>query len=395
MQTVSSPTQSNLVTLSPLQKLAQLEAELNQRFLEREQPIRLLLLALLTRQHALIFGSHGAAKSNLVQALADAFSGRLFRVQLGKDTTRDHVFGPVKVTALQQDRQCYAFENFLPGSNFAFLDEIDKANTVILNSLYTAMEERQFLNDGNMQAIPLNSLFGAANRIEKLQTEELLPLLDRFLIRIEVEWIQADANFLEYLNRTANYQHPAITTQISLTELQALQLEVQQVQFPRETIESVGKLKKTLQGDGIVVSDRRWGHIITLLKANALLHDDGFVWDEHFACLTHVLWTDKKQIPVLEKHLKPFADNTTAKAVKDLLKRAKAKTNTVLGITEARLLLGQASLVNTDLQAAKDELAAMWSQVSPKYTKAVEKGIETLNNLIDQVIEHRKQICQF
>lgn len=393
MNTAPIKTQANAFTQTPLQKLIQLETELNDRFLERQETIRLLLLALLTRQHALIFGKHGAAKSNLIQALGDAFGCGLFRIQLGKDTTRDHLFGPIKVSALQQDRQCYAFDNFLPGKEISFLDEIDKANTIIQNSLYTAMEERLFLDDGTMKPIPLISLFGAANRIEKLQTDDLLPLLDRFLIRIEVDWIQSDANFLEYLRRTADYNHPTTTTQISLTELQALQLEVQQVRFPKETLEALAKLKKTLQADGIVASDRRWGHLIALLKANALINGDTGLWDEHFDVLKHALWTDKKQLAAIERHLKPFEDSLS-KQVKESLKTAKQKTQTILGNTDPKSLLGQAALIGNDLMQLGQELETMRTSVGGKRLAAVEKAVRELNKLNQQVTEHRQQVCK-
>jgi len=104
-------------------------------FLERTDLIRIILLSLLTRQHTLIFGKPGAAKSSLVRAIASAISGGCFQVQLGKDTTTDQLFGPIKVSELPNDRLCRAYQNFMPGKPLAFLDEIDKANSVILNAL--------------------------------------------------------------------------------------------------------------------------------------------------------------------------------------------------------------------------------------------------------------------
>jgi MoxR-like ATPase len=154
-------------------KLLRLEQELNQIFLERQELIRVIILSLLTRQHTLVFGKHGAAKSSLIRAVASALTCGCFSIQLGKDTTESQVFGPTKVSQLANDRLCRAYENFLPGKAIAFLDEIDKSNSIILNSLYTAMEERLFLDDGILRPMPLISLFGAANRIEMLQTDQL------------------------------------------------------------------------------------------------------------------------------------------------------------------------------------------------------------------------------
>jgi MoxR-like ATPase len=143
--------------IDPRTKLLRLEQELNQSFFEREELVRIVLLSLLTRQHTLVFGKHGAAKSSLIRAVASALSCGCFTIQLGKDTPRDEMFGPIKVSKLPDDQLCRAYENFMPGKPLVFLDEIDKANSIILNALYTAMEERLFMDDGVMRPMPLVS----------------------------------------------------------------------------------------------------------------------------------------------------------------------------------------------------------------------------------------------
>lgn len=374
----------------PRSKLLRLEQELNQLFLERADLIRIILLSLLTRQHALIFGKPGAAKSSLVRAIASAISGGCFQVQLGKDTTTDQLFGPIKVSELPNDRLCRAYENFLPGKPLAFLDEIDKANSVILNALYTAMEERLFLNDGEMCAMPLISLFGAANSITQLQSEALAPLLDRFLFRIEVDWMQSDANFLEFVRRRATGDSPLITTVLNIAELQQMQDVVRGVEFPAESQEALTKLRKDLANEGVYASDRRWGACVDLLLAAAYVNGNSEVMGSDFAVLKHVLWTDTKQVSVIEKALKPLqklrpASNSQFKQALDpvIAKASKAMQN-----FDARTAMGEISLALTDLQGLKQGLATL------PQTQEIRQALTLIDRKITQLETHRQQITR-
>jgi MoxR-like ATPase len=370
-------------------KLLRLEQELSQIFLEREELIRVIILSLLTRQHTLVFGKHGAAKSSLIRAVASALTCGCFSIQLGKDTTESQVFGPTKVSQLAHDRLCRAYENFLPGKPIAFLDEIDKANSIILNSLYTAMEERLFLDDGILRPMPLISLFGAANRIEMLQTDQLAPLLDRFLFRVEVDWLQSDSNFLEFMRRKAEHDTPILTTSLSLQELASLHLEIQQVSFPRSTLESIGRFKNELASENIFASDRRWGNIISLLQANAFLSGDQAVWEEHFYVLKAVLWTNQKQIPVIERLLKAL-DKGLSPQLKTLLEAINIKVDALLQEQDATALLADSALVINDLNYLRQEIN---QSIASSPSKSVRQVLSQIDRSIQQVTAHRKTIC--
>jgi len=375
----------------PRDKLLRLEQELNQIFLERSDLIRIILLSLLTRQHCLIFGKPGAAKSSLVRAIASAISGGCFQVQLGKDTTTDQLFGPIKVSELPNDRLCRAFENFMPGKPLAFLDEIDKANSVILNALYTAMEERLFLNDGEMCEMPLISLFGAANSISQLQTEALAPLLDRFLFRLEVDWMQSDASFLEFVRRRATGDSPFITTVLSITELQQMQAAARTIEFPAESQEAIARLRKELATEDIQASDRRWGNCVDLLQAAAYLNGNSEVTGADFAILKHVLWTDTKQISVIDRTLRPLLklrpSNTKGKSqFKQALDPVIAKATEAMRNFDADTAIGQVAIALTDLQGLKAGL----SQVPQ--TNEIRQALTQIDQKITQLETHRQMI---
>jgi MoxR-like ATPase len=381
---------TKIKTCDPRTKLLRLEQELNQIFLERNDLIRIILLSLLTRQHCLIFGKPGAAKSSLVRAIASAISGGCFQVQLGKDTTTDQLFGPIRVSQLPYDRLCRAFENFMPGKPLAFLDEIDKANSVILNALYTAMEERLFLNDGEMCDMPLISLFGAANSIAQLQTEALAPLLDRFLFRLEVDWMQSDASFLEFVRRRATGDSPFITTVLTITELQQMQEAARTIEFPVESQEAIARLRKELATEDIYASDRRWGNCVDLLQAAAYLNGNNEVTGADFAILKHVLWTDTKQISVLERTLKPFLKLKPPKGrsqFRQALDPVIAKATEAMQNFDADTAIGQVAIALTDLQGLKAGLSQM------PQTNEIGQALTLIDQKITQLETHRQQIA--
>jgi len=127
--------------------LQNFRASLNASFLERSVVIDGLLASLITKQNAFLFGRPGTGKSELVRAVANGFDGcNFFGYLLSPTTDPSELFGPVAVSKLLKDEYTRDVEGYLPTSNIAFLDELFRGSSAVLNSLLTILNERTFNN---------------------------------------------------------------------------------------------------------------------------------------------------------------------------------------------------------------------------------------------------------
>ena len=287
-------------------RLKALLANLEQGLIERETPIRLALLSALAGEHLLLIGAPGTAKSVLARRLHLAFQDkRYFERLLTRFSVPEELFGPLSINALQDDRYERLTTGYLPNASIAFIDEVFKANSAILNALLTLLNEREFDNGQQRVKTPLISVIAASNELP--QEEELAALYDRFLCRYEVKAISAD-NFHLLLN-LPNDSVISADANLALSNQEILQLqhEAESIVLPEEVIQLLYALRQYLSQQQMTVSDRRWHKLVKLLKVSAYSNERTAVsiWD--CCLLEHCLWDEPQQREIiatwLQNHL--------------------------------------------------------------------------------------------
>ncbi|HSI87160.1 MAG: AAA family ATPase [Candidatus Methylacidiphilales bacterium] len=151
-------------------------------FIGKEEIIDLLGLCLVAGENLFILGPPGTAKSALVHELGQRLEGTTFSYLLTRFTEPNELFGPFDIRRLRDGELVTNTEGMLPEASLVFLDELLNANSAILNSLLTSLNEK-VLRRGR-ETLQLRSLMFVAASNHLPQEEALGALFDRFLLRV-------------------------------------------------------------------------------------------------------------------------------------------------------------------------------------------------------------------
>lgn len=294
--------------LPPLLRLQQLGRILEQSFCGKEEIIRLMLLSALSGEHLLIIGPPGTAKSALVSALARLMSARYFEYLLTRFSEPNELFGPLDLSAFREGVYRRRSEEMLPTAEVAFLDEIFKANSAILNSLLTLLNERRLHLGGERIAVPLLALYAASN--EMPSDDSLDALLDRFLLRIGSHNLESHQfhRLIELgLRHAQGDARGPLDPQPLLTgdELRALQDELRErLHFSESFLSTYKGLVFQIRGEGISLSDRRVVRLLKVCAAAAMLDGRDQADASDLFVLRHI-WNSPEQGPLLDAIVQP------------------------------------------------------------------------------------------
>ena len=266
-------------------------------------------------------GSGYTTSRTLARAIAQAFGGSYFERLLTKFSMPEELFGPISLKGMEQDRFVRITAGRLPEAEFAFVDEVFKANSAILNSLLSLVNERLFHNDGTPMQVPLVTLFGASN--EMPEGEELEALFDRFLVRFNVQYLLQPHNFRAVLAAG----EPTSTVSLSLKELRKEQAATRLVKVTDDTVDALVAMREALRQEGIVASDRRWKKCLRLAQAAAHLAGEKKTSPEDLSILVDSLWREPKDRPKVARIVGKLADpiGTQAQEVLDAARETAGK----------------------------------------------------------------------
>ena len=293
---------------------------------ERDEVIYGMLVALIARKNMILIGPPGTAKSYLISEMAKCIEGvKYFQWLLTKFSTPDELFGPISLKGLEQDVYRRNTSRKLPEAHISFLDEVFKANSAILNSLLTLMNERIFYNDSHTIQAPLISLFGASNEYPDPE-ENLAALWTRFHLRYEVNPLAENGNFVLMLKDPP----PGSRPQMLLSDLIGLQNAVIQVQVNEDVFAALVNLKNELSYLQIKPTDRTWRDALELIKARAVLEGRETVQLADLEILKHVLWSEPSQRKDVAAIVQRYLVDVVTAEIKELMGEAWEIYNNVL-----------------------------------------------------------------
>ena len=355
--------------------------EVNHEVAERAQLIWYIAIALLTRKNLFILGGTGQAKSYVVDRFRRRLTGvKQFNYTLSKGTDEEQLFGRLDLGSLipggvpasvlendpsyinlyrnariahenyehnpseanfrafleaakwlgeyrkamaegGQGRPSIITEGKIPESHIIWLDEIFKANDGLLNALLTALNEREYTNEGNTMKIPAISFFAASNEIPNFSdpAESILrPLYDRFELKIITQYVQSRDTRLAMLAKKQSGSGNSTCATITFEELKKMQREVSQVKVPAAVNEVMDDILCELRRKGIHVSDRKYFGFTPIVQANAWLSGRDEVQIPDLLILSAYLWTTPEELPQIEKILSDVCENPLGERIDGL-----------------------------------------------------------------------------
>ncbi len=273
--------------------------------IERDEPARLLVLAVLAQEHVLLVGPPGTAKSELARRLhAVAGRGRYFERLLTKFSVPEEIFGPLSIRGLERDEYKRLTEGYLPTATVAFLDEIFNANSAILNALLTLLNEREFDNGASRERCPLATVVGASNGVG--DGPELAALQDRFLFRCFVEPVSAEAfaRLLE-LGEAPERGEAAIDA----SDVEVAQSGARAVRIGPAALHVLDAVRRTLAAKDVYVSDRRWRKVAHALRVACYVDGRDEVALQDAFLVPHCLWNRVEQREVVSEAFRAAIDS--------------------------------------------------------------------------------------
>jgi len=233
--------------------------ELRDAYLERETLFTQLELALLGREHVLVVGPPGTAKS----AIASAVLGRildertglpsLFSKQFTESTVQTDLIGPVDFKVLTETgRTEYLTDEGMLGSEHAFLDEVFDGRDMLLRSILNVLYERELKHGRRVTAGRTECVIMTSNRylseVLARSPELLLAFADRlsFICFVPKSFARRESR-AAMLQRYSTGARPDLRAQLTLQQVDLLQDAVTKVKVPSQVLEGVELLADALE----------------------------------------------------------------------------------------------------------------------------------------------------
>lgn len=317
--------------------------------ISRDDIIEMLGYAIIAWVHGLLLSEPGTAKSLVLDRMMMHISdAQIFKILMAKDTEAPEVLGPPDIIAMKDERVFKrVIDKMFPTADYALVDEVFKGNSIVLNKLLKAINERLYDHGTQEIEIPLRSLWTGSNELPGHDREELMAFRDRLPITMLVEPVRGRDERIAIMRGQLERRNSSPTlTQMTLAELDQAHEEAVAVEVPDQVLEAMAKLVQMTEdatSGGYVPSMRRVGESIKLMQARAWTRGNTEVDTDDMIVCQHTFWLDPEHREAAYKNVMEFANAFVRKAMQirdsfdPVLQQLEAAKNKVAdngGVTE-------------------------------------------------------------
>jgi MoxR-like ATPase len=181
-----------------LARLRRVGAQLCSEFVDKDGVIDLIAICAIAQEPLLLLGPPGTAKSALLTRFCELIglhTPDYFRYLLTAFTEPDELLGVVNIRKYM-DEHNPQFLRWDKGSvqkaRIVFLDEVFRANSAILNTLLSIINERVYYEAGEAKPANTRIVYGASNDVPR--SYDLCAFYARFPVRVDSDYVQPDGN---------------------------------------------------------------------------------------------------------------------------------------------------------------------------------------------------------
>lgn len=302
----------------------------------RHRVLQQLMFALVTKNHMLLEGPPGVAKSYMTNKLFGALQQAThFKVQCTKKMTEDYIVGPLDMHLFrEQGEYMHRIEGYLPEAQYAFLDEFLDLSTGALRALLEILNERTFSRGPQSVKCPLVTAVCATNFSGESDLG-LEAVMDRFLFKAKI------TGLTRVQDRMAMFKSDAVEVpKMSHVDIMRVHCALREVTIPEFVLTIYLRMCEQLK-----LTDRTVHKAIEVIKASAVFSGRKFVILE--------------DLTSLELCFVKTGDNASEQAFGQAMKRYKEGIVLRDSLTAASTISTRVAQLSTLLASAADYDAAM------------------------------------